>query len=77
MKQGTREDAISDFNSMNPSYVTQRRFGTEGLVEDRTFIRLRPFDRTNSRLPTIFIEDHERANPIKIVYIDKPISDII
>ena len=79
LKQGNLQEAISDFKLINPNLIdTDRRpYLKQGMLEDKTFLRLTMSDRSNHRRPTIFIADHERTNPIKIVYIDKPMSKVI
>ena len=76
LKQGNLLEAISDFKSVKPNLIDidRKQFKLEGVLEDRTFLRLRMYDRSNHRRPTIFVEDSEGKNPIKIIYIDKPMS---
>ena len=73
LKQGNLPEAISDFKSVNPNLIDidRKQFKLEGVLEDRTFLRLRMYDRSNHRRPTIFVEDSEGKNAVKIIYCPK------
>ena len=71
-KQGTEDDAISDFNALGSHISDNRRAGAIGVADGVKF-RLSIKDKSNSWLPTMRISDPNMPKSIKIVYIDKPV----
>ena len=70
-KQGTKSNAISDFESLNCKVVRYRDYGAIG-VSGNTKVKLTLKNKTNTRLPTLQISDSKNMDKsIKIVYINK------
>ena len=64
IKEGNTQDAIADFNKLNPTNVVQRRFTTAGFVSDAELL----LKLNMGRRPNILIFDPKSASPVKIVY---------
>ena len=72
-KQGSDNDAISDFNGLKSKVILREPYGSTGYV-GKTRIQLTIKDKTNSWLPTLQISDPSMAKEIKIVYLNKPLK---
>ena len=77
VKQGGPQTARDDLYRMNPTLLKHNKWHAKAVLDDGTFVKMEVYDKTNGRLPTLFIEDRTKANPIKIVYIDKPFSGVM
>ena len=72
-KQGTKNDAISDFRNLNPEVTRSRSYGAIGF-RGGLKIKLTFNDKTNHWLPTMKISHPDMDKSIKIVYINKKID---
>ena len=67
LKQGTEDDAISDFNALNCKAVKRKSYGATG-VKGNAIVKLVLNDFSRS---TIVVSDPNMAKSIKVIYIKK------
>ena len=68
IKQGSKLDAVADFEKLQPTNTQKQLYSTDAFVGD-VEVKLRFRDSVHNRRPSIEIIDPSGARPVKILYI--------